>query len=269
MPQQRLDHSVPQRARDEPVAGEDLLSTVALVAAEDLVSAVAREEQADPGVPGHAGTEIRRNIRVVSERLIVGRHQVRDDREGLVGAHEPRIVGGAEVTGRQLRVLELVVALLPETDGEGLDPLSGEASHHPHHRAAVGAPAQEGPDMLDLNSEKGPPNRFLRLTPHLGRSGIPVANALLVAHLPVRSDKNLAVSPHEHVPGRKASHRTIRSPWGGHRAEIQVCVDRVGLHLGGGPVERERPTDARTERHARRTDRVVQALQAESVGDQH
>src|SRR6202040_630468 len=31
----------------------------------------------------------------------------------------------------------------------------------------------------------------------------------------------------------------------------------------------ERPTDARTERHARRTDRVVQALQAETIGDQH
>src|SRR5260370_35464209 len=124
---QRLDDTGPQRSRYEPVAGEVLLSTVALVAAEDLVSAVAREEHADPGVPGHTGTEIRRNVRGVPERFIVGRHQVRDDREGLLGAHEPRIVGGAEVTGRQLRILQLVVAFLPETDGEGLHPLSGEA----------------------------------------------------------------------------------------------------------------------------------------------
>ena len=38
--------------------------------------------------------------------------------------------------------------------------------------------------------------------------------------------------------------RTVRSPWGGHRAEIEVRVDGIGLHLGGGSVERERAADA-------------------------
>src|SRR4029077_3907577 len=64
-PQQRLQKPSTERPRNQAVAGQYLLPTVALVAPEDLVAPIPGEQHLDPRLPGQPGTEIRGNRRVV------------------------------------------------------------------------------------------------------------------------------------------------------------------------------------------------------------
>src|SRR5215813_6783330 len=121
-----LDEATSEEAGNTVIAGENSLAPVALVAAEDLVAAVARQEDAHAGLARVAGAEIGGQGRVVPERLVVGAHDVGKALQRLIGGDDPRVVSGIEMAGGQLRVLELVVALFLEADGEGLNPLTGE-----------------------------------------------------------------------------------------------------------------------------------------------
>src|ERR1700682_2232552 len=121
-----------------------------------------------------------------------------------------------EMTGRELCVVQLVIALFTEADGECLNPLPGELTHKADHGAAVGAAAQKRPDLLDFGIEEGAPYRLLGVASHLERGGILLPSLLVVDHLPVRPNDELAVVPEEHVARRQSPHRAIRSLWGGH-----------------------------------------------------
>ena len=97
------------------VPGEDPIGSIALVATEDLVTAVTGQQTLDPGFARHLGTEEGAQRRIVPEGLVVGRNQSGQRGERVIGGHDLRVVRGAEVTGRQLGVAELVVVVVRRT----------------------------------------------------------------------------------------------------------------------------------------------------------
>src|SRR5216683_5906668 len=137
-----FDESVTDEAGDQAVAGKDAVPPITFVAAEDLVAAVARQQDPDPGLPRQPGAEICREGGVVAEGLIVGCHEIGKTLQGLFRRDDLGVVGGVEMACGQLGVLELVVVRLLEAYGEGVHPLPGEVAHESHDGAAIGASAQ-------------------------------------------------------------------------------------------------------------------------------
>jgi hypothetical protein len=264
---QGLEEPVPQPGGDQVIAGEDTIAPIALVAAEDLVAAISREEDSHPGLPRETGAEIRGEGRVVAERLIVGRHQLRERLQGLVGRDDLGVVRGIEVARGQLRVVQLVVPRFLEADGEGLHPLARDAAHEAHDRAAVGAAAQEGAGLLGLDPAEGLPHRFLGLAVHGLRGGRLSRPAFAIGDIPVAMDDRVAVFPDEEVPRGQPTDVSVHALRRRDRAEVQVGVD--GLRIDGrGARQGQRAADAGAEGDAVLGHRVVEAPEAEAISGQ-
>src|SRR5262249_9089775 len=94
-----LDEAMSEEAGNTVIAGEDCLAPVTLVAAKDLIAAVARQEDAHACLACVASAEIGGQGRVVPERLVVGAHDVGKALQRLIGGDDPRVVSGTEMAG--------------------------------------------------------------------------------------------------------------------------------------------------------------------------
>ena len=258
---------MPQPGGDQVIAGEDAITAIALVAAKDLVAAVSREEHAHPGLPREAGAEIRGEGRVVAERLIVGRHQLRERLQGLVGRDDLGVVRGIEMPRGQLRVVELVVPRFLKADGEGLHPLARDAAHEAHDRAAVGAAAQERAGLLGLDPAERLSHRFLGLAVHGPRGRRLSRPALAIGDIPVAMKGRVAVFPDENMSRGQAADISVHALRRRDHAEVQIGVD--GLRIDGrGARQGERAADAGAEGDAVLGHGVVEAPEAEAISGQ-
>ena len=106
-PRRRERRDAAQRARAVAIERDDArMRQVAVVAAEQLVAAVARQHDRDVA-PRHLRDVPRRNRRRVGERLVEVRDQPVEDADA-VRLDDELVVVGAEVLGDAARVLELV-----------------------------------------------------------------------------------------------------------------------------------------------------------------
>ena len=266
--QHRLEQAAAERGGQARVAGEDAIGAVPLVAAEDLVAPVPGQEPGDPVLAGHARAEVDADGGVVAEGLVVRLHEPRQRVQRVVGLDDARVVGGVEGPRGQLRVLQLVVAVLVEADREGADRPARDARHQADHGAAVGSAAQEGADLARVRLGQCLADRLVAQAVHGGgRPILPVA-LLRVAHVPVGLELAVALADVEHVPGRQAPDTGEGRLGRRNEAEVQVAEDRGrldGRRLGeAGP----QCGQARREGGAAGIGRVVQAPHPEGVHGQ-
>ncbi len=108
-----------RRERGEPAdAGGEQVGDVGVVAAEQLVAALAGEGDLDLA-RRQLGDQVGRQRRGVAEGLVEGLDQLREELD-RVGAQDDLVMLGAVALGDQPRPLELVEARLLEADREGL-----------------------------------------------------------------------------------------------------------------------------------------------------
>ena len=93
---------------------------IAVVAGKELVAAIAGEGDGQI-FPRQLGDEVGRHLRAVGKGLVIEARQPRDELQRVLGRHCQLAVLGAQVLGDGAGMHRLVVALLLEADGEGLD----------------------------------------------------------------------------------------------------------------------------------------------------
>src|SRR5262245_26489232 len=266
---ERLDEPAPEQARNAVIAGEDSLAPIALVAAEDLIAAVTGEEDPHARLARIPGAQVGGQRRVVAERLVVGLNDVREALERLVGRDDFRVVSGSEMSSRQFRVLELVVALFLKANGEGLDALAREPAHQAHDHAAVRAAAQERARILGLEPGQGLTHRLRRLTVD-GPGGLGfIEAALAVDDVPVLVEADPTVFPHEDLAGGEPAHGPIDRLRCGDCPEVEVGIDGIGVDLPGESRQSKGSLDARAEGDPLVAHGIVETAEAEAIGGQH
>src|SRR5260370_26958439 len=110
------------------------------------------------------------------------------------------VVQGVEVARGALRVFELVVATLLETDRKRVDTLTGRPGHQAQDRAAVRASGQEGARILGRAVAERARHRFrAELRGAVGRRRL-VLRSFLAGHVPVAPHRDLAVTHLHETP---------------------------------------------------------------------
>src|SRR5438552_17453856 len=99
-----------ERPRNVAVSLEHFLLGVAGVAAENLVAAVAGEEDFDPVLARDLGADVSRRRGVVAEGLVVGAGDDRYGFDDILRRHVILASAGAQMLRRDARVLHLVEA---------------------------------------------------------------------------------------------------------------------------------------------------------------
>ena len=117
------------------------MRNIAIVAAEQLVAAVARQHHGDVAAR-HLRDVPRRDRRRIGEWLVEVRHQIVENRDG-VRLDDELVVVGAEMLRDQARVLQLVERRLVEADREGLHARAGGLRHQADHHARVDAAGEK------------------------------------------------------------------------------------------------------------------------------
>jgi hypothetical protein len=118
---------------------------VPLVAAEELVAALARERDAHRAARGPRHRERGDRARV-REGLVEARDRVLGQRRQLGVRHHDLVVLAAERLGNGARVRALVVARILEAGGEGAHAVDTRMPHRGHDRGAVDAAGEERPE---------------------------------------------------------------------------------------------------------------------------
>ena len=207
------------------------LRGVGIVAAEQLVAAIARQHALDV-LPRQSRHEVGRKERDVGKGLVEMRDQ-RIEQAGDVGGDQVLDVREAESCRNLARVRELVVALVTEPHAEARD---GDAAphrgvgHERGDRARVDAARQEDPER-HVRHHLPIDGRRQRVTHGTCRVRLrPLANGY-VGHVPVARDVHLAVAVHEIVRGRQAADLRKQRP---RRDDVLVgeeLVQRLQVEL--------------------------------------
>ena len=261
---QQAVHQPPRRGvREPPDAIGPAVGAVVIVAAEQLVAAVARERHSHLA-PRQLRNHERGKGRHVAERL------VEVSGEALGHLHDPRlhqlrVVGGSEALGDQRGVGQLVVGAVFEAEREGAYPPRGLGAHQAHDDARVDAPREKSPERhvrhqpaADRCVEPFPeaPGRLVNRRGPVARVRPPEAPGL---HPPV-------ILPPEHPgPGRDFGHVAHDGPRGRDELVGEEVVDRleIPLHRNGG-VGDDR-LELRAEHHTLEAIIDIQRLDAQPV----
>ena len=219
-PHRRARHAgaepVLQRAREQPAhrpgqTGGTLPQAeardVAVIAAEQLVAAVAREADGDRAASQRAH-QMGRDLRGIGERLVPHPGQARHDVERVPAGDVERDMVGAEMRGHRARMPGLVILRIVEADGEGPHRPRRLGLHQGDDGRAVDAARQEGAD------------RHVRLHPPKHR--------ILEQRLEI-------------VDQRRRVRQRIGRPGRRHRAEIPIRRRRGQLPAAGRRSRRNGP----------------------------
>ncbi len=119
-------------------------AAIAPVAGEELVAALAGEDDLEPGLPRHPGQRIGRQDRVIGRRIVDGPDDLGQGPPEIGFAEDDLDMLGADLRRDPARRLALVGdAVLGKADRKGLDRPLGEPRHHHQHRGRIDAARQE------------------------------------------------------------------------------------------------------------------------------
>ena len=261
--EERLHHAPANGRRNRGVAPRVQVSVVAVVAAEQLVAAVAADHDLDVlarelrDLVGAEGQRIGRLVEVVDELRQV--FQERRIQRALV-------VLGAGGAGHRACMRRLVELRVGQPDRECRQVLHADAlREHRDQQARVEAAAQEGADGHVAHQVQ--PQRFVDLFFELvGERLVAALELRLVGEVPVAANRGFAaVLEHQHVPGREFADAAVHRARRRDEAQGQVLVERLEIHLAQRRVAGEQRLDLRREGEAGRGARVVERLLAEVV----
>ncbi len=263
----RLDHSVAQRTGQIAVDRIEVLLGVALVAAEQLVAAVAAEQRVYPVVPGELGAVVGRHRRGVSIGLVVDGGNQGNGAHHVVGRDIVFVVPRSEMPRGDARVLHFVVALGLEADRIRARGLPRDLTQHARNRGAVGAAAQEGSDRPFARRF---PDAFAQRSEEvLLEVGQGPALVLGEAHFPVGARFALAVAPQQEGAGQQPVPVRVNGARPGHHVKVNVIVNGLPVDLGHAPRERADRVEGGPE-HKRAADHAVaQRARAHAIDRQH
>ena len=210
---------------------EDAVLQVALVATEDLVAAVTRDQQPHTGTRGERRAVMGGDRRGVAERLVVGRAESFDRLDRIVFGHTVFVRIEREVARGDARVIELVVAGLGEADREaaqrGRAEFAAARSEDARDARAVGAARQErAPARIVLRRVVADGGHDALA--QLGRArGIVAVEILGIARLPPCVDLRAALGPAQPARLPELLHVAPDARLVGDEREVQVVVDRL------------------------------------------
>ena len=135
----------PERSRQAIELRRHARRLVAVVAAEQLIAALAGERDGYP-LTGHASNVERRHRRRVGERLPVMTHQLGQHLDEIIRLHERVVMDASELPRDRAGVGSLVVAAVVKADRKRLHLLGAGRDHLREDEAGIDAAAQKQPE---------------------------------------------------------------------------------------------------------------------------
>src|SRR6202035_3691298 len=120
-----------------------LIGGVALVSAEQFITAVPGEQHFDALFSRQPRTEIRRDRRRIPERFVKKPNHLGQRIETLLRPYQKGVMFGPKLTSRDSGVVQFIKWLFLKSDGKRFGRALAHPAHHSHYRTAIRPSAQK------------------------------------------------------------------------------------------------------------------------------